>query len=51
MKHNDLDVENWKDCNINTDSLQLINEHDKSGKHESEYPKQVIGKIRNLNVR
>jgi hypothetical protein len=35
MKHNDLDIENWKDLNINTDSLWIISERDKSGKHEN----------------
>ena len=37
LKYNDLDIENWKDCNIDTDSLWLIKERDKSGKHQNIY--------------
>lgn len=33
MKFNDLDIEKWKDSDINTDSLWLMNERDKTGKH------------------
>jgi len=32
MKHNDLDLKNWKELDINTDSLWMISERDKSGK-------------------
>ncbi len=46
MKHNDLDIENWKDCNINTDSLWLISERDKSGKHENIYHGNFVPQIR-----
>ncbi len=50
MKFNDLDIENWKSLDINTDSLWLISERDKSSKHENIYhgnfipqiPKQLI---------
>ncbi len=35
MKHNDIDLENWKDSDINTDSLWLIKERDKSSKHKT----------------
>ena len=31
MKHNDLDMQNWKELDINTDSLWIINQRDKSG--------------------
>ena len=37
MNHNDLDIGNWKELNINTDSLWLISECGKSGKHENFY--------------
>lgn len=33
MKINDLDMKNWKESDINTDSLWVINERDKSGKY------------------
>jgi len=36
-KFNDLDLKDWKNCDINTDSLWLINERDKSGKHKNIY--------------
>ena len=51
MKHNDLDIENWKDCNINTDSLWLINERDKSGKHANFYHGNFIPQIPNQLIR
>ena len=51
MKHNDLDIENWKDCNINTDSLWLISERDKSGKHENIYHGNFVPQIPNQLIR
>ena len=51
MKHNDLDIENWKDCNINTDSLWLISERDKSGKHENIYYGNFVPQIPNQLIR
>ncbi len=51
MKHNDLDIDNWKDCNINTDSLWLIGERDKSGKHENIYHGNFVPQIPNQLVR
>ncbi len=51
MKHNDLDIENWKDCNINTDSLWLIGERDKSGKHENIYHGNFVPQIPNQLIR
>jgi hypothetical protein len=51
MKHNDLDIENWKDCSINTDSLWLINERDKSGKHENIYHGNFVPQIPNQLIR
>jgi SAM-dependent methyltransferase len=51
MKHNDLDIENWKDCNINTDSLWLISERDKSGKHENIYHGNFVPQIPDQLIR
>jgi DNA modification methylase len=51
MKHNDLDIENWKECDINTDSLWLIKERDKSGKHENIYHGNFIPQIPNQLIR
>ena len=51
MKHNDLDIENWKSLNINTDSLWLISERDKSGKHENIYHGNFIPQIPNQLIR
>ena len=47
MKHNDLDIENWKECDINTDSLWLIKERDKSGKHANFYHGNFVPQIPN----
>lgn len=51
MKHNDLNIENWKDCDINTDSLWLIKERDKSGKHQNIYHGNFIPQIPNQLIR
>ena len=51
MNHNDLDIENWKDCDINTDSLWLINQRDKSGKHANVYHGNFIPQIPNQLIR
>ncbi len=51
MKHNDLDIENWKDSDINTDSLWLIKERDKSGKHANIYHGNFIPQIPNQLIR
>ncbi|MDD3739301.1 MAG: DNA methyltransferase [Lentimicrobiaceae bacterium] len=45
MKYNDLDLKNWKELDINTDSLWLINERDKSGKHANIYHGNFIPQI------
>ena len=47
MKYNDLDLKNWKECDINTDSLWLIQERDKSGKHKNIYHGNFIPQIPN----
>jgi len=44
-KFNDLDLKDWKNCDINTDSLWLINERDKSGKHKNIYHGNFIPQI------
>ncbi|HEX8636447.1 MAG TPA: DNA methyltransferase, partial [Pyrinomonadaceae bacterium] len=51
MKHNDLDIENWQNCDINTDSLWLIKERDKSGKHENIYHGNFVPQIPNQLIR
>ncbi|MDQ3801132.1 MAG: DNA adenine methylase [Acidobacteriota bacterium] len=51
MKFNDIDLEDWKDSDINTDSLWLINERDKSGKHENIYHGNFIPQIPNQLIR
>jgi len=46
MPHfNDLDLQNWKDSEIWTDSLWLINERDKSGKHSNFYHGNFVPQI------
>jgi len=45
MKFNDLDIDNWKESDINVDSLWLINERDKSGKHSNKYHGNFIPQI------
>jgi hypothetical protein len=51
MKYNDINIENWKDCDINTDSLWLISERDKSGKHSNIYQGNFIPQIPNQLIR
>jgi len=45
MKHNDLDLDNWKELDIDVNSLWLINERDKSGKHTNVYHGNFIPQI------
>lgn len=47
MKHNDLDLKNWQELEINTDSLWIINQRDKSGKHKNIYHGNFIPQIPN----
>ncbi|MFA5455399.1 MAG: DNA methyltransferase [Sulfurimonas sp.] len=47
MKFNEIDMKNWKECDINTDSLWVINERDKSGKHKNVYHGNFIPQIPN----
>jgi site-specific DNA-adenine methylase len=51
MKFNDLDLTEWKSLDINTDSLWLISERDKSGKHENIYHGNFIPQIPNQLIR
>ena len=51
MKFNDLDMNGWRECDINTDSLWLINERDKSGKHKNIYHGNFIPQIPNQLLR
>lgn len=51
MKFNDLDLKNWKECDINTDSLWMIQERDKSGKHKNIYHGNFIPQIPNQLIR
>jgi len=54
---NDLDLENWKNSEIWTDSLWIISERDKSGKHDGFYhgnfvpqiPRQLISRYTKRN--
>jgi 16S rRNA G966 N2-methylase RsmD len=51
MKYNDLDLKNWKELDINTDTLWLINERDKSGKHTNIYHGNFIPQVPNQLIR
>lgn len=51
MKFNDLDLTNWKESGINTDSLWLISERDKSGKHANIYHGNFVPQIPNQLIR
>ncbi len=42
---NDLDLNNWKDSEIWTDSLWIINERDKAGKHSNFYHGNFVPQI------
>ena len=44
-KFNDIDLREWKRCDINTDSLWLIQERDKSSKHKNIYHGNFIPQI------
>jgi DNA modification methylase len=45
MKFNDLDIDNWKKIDVNVDSLWLIGERDKKGKHSNKYHGNFIPQI------
>jgi len=44
-KFNDLNLKEWKNCDVNTDSLWLISQRDKSGKHKNIYHGNFIPQI------
>ena len=44
-KFNDLDLKNWKNLDILTDSLWMIPERDKTGKHNGFYHGNFIPQI------
>lgn len=46
-KFNDIDLKNWRDCDVNTDSLWMIQERTKTGKHKNIYHGNFIPQIPN----
>jgi hypothetical protein len=46
-KFNDFDLEKWKNIDLNMDSLWIINERDKSGKHSNFYHGNFVPQIPN----
>lgn len=51
MTFNDLNIENWKQLDIDVNSLWIINERDKSGKHKNIYHGNFIPQIPNHLIR
>jgi len=51
LKDNDLNMENWKESDINTDSLWIIDKRDKSGKHKNIYHGNFIPQVPNQLIR
>lgn len=51
MKFNDLDINDWKNLEIDVNSLWLINERDKSGKHKNIYHGNFIPQIPSQLIR
>ena len=51
MTFNDLNIDNWKQLDIDVDSLWLINERDKSGKHKNVYHGNFVPQIPNQLIR
>lgn len=50
-KFNDLNLDDWRELDINTDSLWLISERDKSGKHKNIYHGNFVPQIPNQLIR
>lgn len=50
-KFNDIDIKDWKNCDININSLWLIDKRDKSGKHKNIYHGNFIPQIPNQLIR
>lgn len=44
-RFNDIDLENWRESDVNTDSLWLIGERAKTGKHKNVYHGNFIPQI------
>lgn len=51
MKFNDLNINEWKQLDIDVNSLWIINERDKSGKHKNIYHGNFIPQIPNQLIR
>lgn len=51
MAFNDLNIDDWKQLDIDVNSLWLINERDKSGKHKNVYHGNFIPQIPNQLIR
>jgi 16S rRNA G966 N2-methylase RsmD len=51
MNFNDLNIQNWKELDIDVNSLWLINERDKTGKHNNFYHGNFIPQIPNQLIR
>lgn len=51
MKYNDLDIKRWKESDINVDSLWIIEQREKSGKHSNVYHGNFIPQIPNQLIR
>src|SRR5690554_6391822 len=51
MKFNDLNIDDWKNLDIDVNSLCLINERDKSGKHKNIYHGNFIPHLPNQLIR
>lgn len=49
MKFNDLNMEDWKNLDIDVNSLWIINERDKTGKHKNVYHGNFIPQIPRQN--
>jgi len=49
--YNDLELEGWRELDINVESLWLIGERDKSGKHKNIYHGNFIPQIPNQLIR
>lgn len=51
MTFNDLNIDNWKQLDIDVNSLWIINERDKSGKHKNIYHGNFIPQIPNQLIK
>jgi len=51
VRFNDINMNNWKDSDVNTDSLWIINERDKGGKHKNIYHGNFIPQIPNQLIK